>query len=402
MANLNVDYSKGLFADTNTILTDVERSQLSNLRNITQNFSVVVPLDKIVLLDAVKLNNVPDSVLVNGPLDLLNSYRDLDTSSYKLACLAGQSIVQSVVNNTNMNYTVFNTSTALDSYSQIIKDMCTTLVTNLRPDFIVDPAIMANIANSLTESMVKNVTVVNPYNAQGVVTLQDYVKACVSNTKMFIANNLGHYDTVKRRQLLTVYVVAFYPLFVAKYVASYIRTSGENETSGKPPSFIVRQFAILTLKVLLVQIILLMIQQCPTTTIRTSLKSAIRTLLYSIASEYNTQEDFSKYYNEIMTLAAKNKSTREAIKTLSKDMEAAKGNVEKAVVNDQIASKQVKYTRLLMSIWLTILCILIVACIVFLIIGTAENNMFYYMYVLCGIFVVSVFVNGLVHVVRST
>lgn len=401
MANLNVDYSKGLFANTNTILTESEQAEISYLRQITEQFSSIVPLDKVLLLDFAKISNIPEATLLASPLEVLTSFNNLE-STKTLACAVGSSIVQSISNNASLNYTVFNTSTALQSYTQIIKDACSTLVAKLKPDFITDDSVMLNIANSITESLSKNVTTLDPYSNVGVVSLDNYMKACASHTKLFIADKLSQYDVVKRRQIMTSYIVAFYVFFIVKYVTSFIRTSGETDSSGKPQSFIVRQFAILTLKVYLIQIILLLIQVCQTSSLQGSLKNAIRTLLYSIASEYNTQEEFNLYYQEIMSLATANKETRDRILSISKDVDAAKNNIEKAVVNDQQASKQLGYTKTLMYIWFVLLVLLIVAVVVLLIIGNAENNMFYYMYIVCGIFVVSVFINALVQIVSST
>jgi len=400
MANLNVDYSKGLFADTNTVLTDVERAQLANLRDITQNFSSIMPLDKLLSLDPARIANVPDTTLMSGPLMFLSSIPTTEPNA-KLACTVADSIILSISNNNNTNYTVFTSSTALDSFALIIKDMCLSLAKDLRPEFISDPSVIANLANSITESIDRNVSAYSPYSDSGILSLDAFIKECGSNTKLYISNNLGHYDIVKQRQILTTYVIAFYPFMICRYISSFIRTAGDAEASAKPTSFIVRQFAVLTLKVYLVQIILLVIQRCTTTSTRTALKSAIRTLLFSISSEYNTQEEFEAYYQEILQLASQNKDIRNTIEMMSKDVSAARNNVEKALVNDQRAKSLVVRQKTLMYIWLALLVILSLAVLALLVLGTEENGMFYYMYIMCAIFVVSVFINGLIQVVQG-
>lgn len=400
MANLNVDYSKGLFADTNTVLTEVERAQLANLRDITQNFSNIMPLDKLLSLDQARLANVPDNTLMAGPLMFLSSVPTTETNP-KLACTVADSVILSIANNNNTNYTVFTSSTALDSFSMIVKDLCNALVKDLRPEFISDPSVIVNLANSITESIDRNVSAFSPYSDSGILSLDAFVQECASNSKMYINNNLGHFDIVKQRQILTTYVIAFYPFMISRYITAFIRTAGDAEASAKPTSFIVRQFAILTLKVYLVQMILLLIQRCTTTSVRTTLKSAIRTLLFSISSEYNTQEEFEAYYQEILQLASQNKDIRSTIEAMSKDVTAARNNVEKALVNDQRAKSLVGRQKMLMYIWLALLVILSLAAIALLVVGTEDNGLFYYLYVLCAIFVISVFINGLIQVVRG-
>ena len=134
--------------------------------------------------------------------------------------------------------------------------------------------------------------------------------------------------------------------YFAEDVSHFIRTSADQNAQNKPTSFIVRQFGILTLKVYMVQMLLHLIQTCSTTSIQNNLKSAIRTLLYSIANEYNTQQEFDNYYQEIMKLASQNAQYRSDIYNISKNVEAAKTNVEKAVVNDQRAISLVSQSRL--------------------------------------------------------
>lgn len=402
MANLNVSYARGLFSSTNAVLSPVERAQLDNLRMVTQNFSTVACIDQLLLLTPARLANVPENLIMGDLTGFLKSIPTTEGSATTLACLSAEAISLSISNSTATNYTVFTTSSAVESFTLIVKEMSKALMTNVRPDFMNDPAMIGSLANSITESILKNVLPYNPYNESGFSTLEAYVQDVASNARNYIANNLSHYDTIKQRQLLATYMVTYYPYFIAKYIAHYIRTSGEGESSAKPSSFIVRQFAILTLKLFTVQILLLLVQKCGTTSIKNNLKGSVRILLNSIANEYSTQEEFDRYYQEILNLASENNKTRADISIISKNVDAAKTNVEKAVVNDQRAVAAVNRSKLLMRIWLALLIILIIAVVVFMIIGNAENNFFNYMYVVCAIFVFSVFINAMVQAVRTT
>lgn len=402
--NLNADFSKGLFAETNTVLTELERAQLSNLRIITQNYTETGRMKEILAMTPTRLSNVPENMLndINAFLAQTSSSLAAATSEQSiLACKASESLVASIANNVSTDYTVFITKNAMDTYLKLCKDMCMATAKHLRPTFMTDESTMENQCSVIIESIKKNVAIHDPYNeVSNMYSLQQYVSLCADAAKMFVSSN-PVYDNVKQRQIIATFMVAFYPYLICLYISGYIRTSGETEASNKPASFVVRQFAVLSLKMFMVQTMLLLITLCSTVSLRNTLKTSVKTLLRSIADEYNTQEEFDTYYQQIMQLASDNKATREAIETITIDVNAAKNNVEKATANDQRAVGAVKSAQLLMYIWLALLLIFIVAAVVLILLGKPENNMFYYLYVLCGVFLVPVFINGMVQIVRS-
>jgi hypothetical protein len=193
-------------------------------------------------------------------------------------------------------------------------------------------------------------------------------------------------------------MISQYPYIVARYIAGFIRIQGDGVASNKPDSFMVRQFAALVMRVYMAQIIATLNAIVGETV---NLKSALQTTLTSISIEYDTR-NFQTYYNDVMTLSAGNTEVQEEMHVLNNRMTASKSNLEKAVMNEQRANTEVSRAKLLMYIWLALLIVLLIAVVGFYFIGTAENNMFYYMYILCGIFVVAVFINAMVQAARST
>lgn len=404
MTNLNADFSKGLFSETNTVLTDIERAQLSNLRGITQNYAETARVKEILAMTQSRLSNVPDNMLNDVNAFLTQASLSLAAASSEqsiLACKASDGLIASINNNISTDYTVFLSKDAMDTYLQLCKDMCFTIAAEIRPSFLTDADQMKNLCTTMLNNIYKNVSIHNPFNEESnMFTLQQYVSMCADSSKMYISTNLA-YDNVKQRQITATFLVAFYPFLICQYISGYIRTAGETDVSNKPSSFVVRQFAVLSLKVFMVQTMLLLITLCTTVSIRNNLKASVKTLLRSIADEYNTQEEFDTYYQQIMKLASENKATREAIESITNDVNAAKTNVEKAAINDQRAVSSVKSAKMLMNIWLALLLIFIVAAVVLIILGNKDNNSFYFLYVLCAVFLLPVFINGLVQIVRS-
>lgn len=400
MTNLNADYSKGVFSPDSTIPKPEEKEQLALIRDITQNFTEVVHLKQILGMTKAIIANASQD------LDMPTFFQGAATASNleysTLACAAAKTAIETITANIDTDLLAFNTSDAITRFTSVFLKMGGTLNAHpqIAPSFL-DQGTIQNTATAITLKINSAMTAIDITRTAGFFTLDEYIKGAITTAHLFI-NETMPYDQAKKTEVLASYIISHYPYLIARYITYFIRVSGEMDESGKPASFIVRQFAVLSLKLLLVQTLLTLMNYCPNQAQRNDMRATVKTLLRSIANEYSTDEEFNNYYTQILELSSSNKETREAIENMSKEVEAGKGNVEKAVVNDQRAVAEMKRAKLLMYIWLTLLLIFAVAATILVVLGTPENGMFYYLGVLCGIFVTAVFINGLVQIVRST
>lgn len=405
MSNLGASYAHSMFSplnSNNSNLSRIENLQIAKLRGITQFFDDTVELNSILRMTPSNMIATEETV-INRPLDFISSNAPgLTNSAETQITINTASNIGNVIyekTRSPMDYSL-NTDVSMERMLEVFHSISIQIAKMITPTSVLPVTSVENFMTELTNNAKTNVTVYNSFVAEGVVHLHEYIEN-VGAASMLYINNQKMYGVNDVKILALSFMVSFYPYLIAKYISYFIRISGDTESSDKPISFLVRQFAVLSMKIYLVQICLLLSNIDISNHIDVKLKQVVQSIVTSIKDEYQSDQQFQDYFTKVMKIAQDNRNTRTNISNISRNIDAAKTNVEKALVNDQQALKTVTKAKTLMIIWLVLLIIFIIVAIALLVLANKDNKLYYYLYIVCGIFVTPVFINGLIQILRK-
>lgn len=410
--SVNINFSETIFMDNarlddvipgedHFLLSNVQKLQISKLNGIASQYNDTTLI--AVLLGLTSTNTIPLTEIGSFGRNYKRNI-DLRRINTDIARQRAEAIYERIKMDLNLSSPsttmLGNISTLqhLQEWLTVYKKICSIIFDSVKPTKF--NTIDASRQHILAADII---SAVNPYNLSledKIKSISDYLSECYLTCKNLSSKYVS--TTSDIIQLTNLFMYSYLPYFIYEYISKFIRVKEDLENSPKPESFVVRQFAIIVFKMYLVQTLLHLHFFASNNTIRLELRSIILSLIESITLEYNKDNVTRGYFSDIMVITKDNENAKKSIEELAFNTQNAKINMEKAILNENLASSELSRSKTLMYVWLALLLLTIVICVVVYIVGNKTNGLFNYMFIYCGIISTAVIINGLVNVIRST
>lgn len=387
--------------DTPILLSDKELAQITKLRSILSSFESHAFLSKLLALNGLGTDAVTPSTNVFEVVKTIT--RSATAPSQSLANRIATAL-NSELNDIQTGLQMFDfvevyTSGHVDHfikvYQRISKELIHKYMSHIEANVV-------SLSENVTASLMNNITAIDTGMFDDEVDQTVALDAFVQQATTAAYNYFLRTRPAQPSLYTLGYMVSHLPFLVFVYISNFIKTS--DDTSGKPNTFIVHQFAVLALKVYMIQSMLTIYDACDDQH-KLAMKPRIMSFMNSIMLEYKNQ-NFTNYYGKINDLIKQNTMDQDSLTIVSDKIKLSRVNLEKAAMNANTIESHVKSSYVKMYVWLTVLCVSVaaIAGLVFILKKKPSNTemLLQILYGLCCTIVVAGFISGMIAVVRST
>jgi hypothetical protein len=400
LSNYDVSFDNTVFkAGSNNVLPAADASRLFELAAFPERFDANVMFQQTLFVDASALNtglaNVSDtlrSVKITGR----------DSTDYRAAGVTCDAIASACYDDmTRVQDFKLSDLSDVSALTRLDKIGWNCGLAVFKRKFPVNalgtPQNAASYAERIMQDSLASVT---PFLGKGKpkpFTL--YISDVYTQILYYIQQNVSTLSSPgDQNRVRNSYILAFYPYYVQYYITQHITTSNEDSfVTMKPTSLLVRQFALIILKLVLVQQFLIVHHYCTQDQNKFAVRNFVFATVRSIDMAFN-DSDLSLYFEDITTMVSGNSTVATNLLDLKVKIDSAKNNINKAANNDAQAARTLAKTKSLLYVWITILGVAIVAFAIMLFLGRKDPRTLGFMYIFCCILVIAVFINAMVQV----
>ncbi len=400
LSNYDVSFDNTVFkAGSNNVLPSADANRMIELAAFPERFDATVMFQQTLFANASALNtglaNVSDtlrSVKIAGR----------DVSDYRAAGITCDAIASACYDDMtriqDFKMSELSDSSALTRLDKIGWNCGLAVFKRKFPaNALGTPQNAASYAERIMQDTLASVS---PFLNKGKPkAFSLYISDVYTQILYYIQQSFSTLSTLgDQNRVRNSFILAFYPYYVQYYITQHITTSNEDSfITMKPTSLLVRQFALLVLKLVLVQQFLIVHHYCTQDQNKFAVRNFIFATVRSIDTAF-TDSDLSLYFQDITSMVSNNNNVATSLLDLNVKIDSAKNNINKAANNDAQAAKSLAKTKALLYVWITILGIALVAFAIMLFLGRRNPRMLGFMYIFCCILVIAVFINALVQV----